>query len=90
MEQTDDIAVAGRTDPGKSGFRSLDHSAADIILAVAFNFQGTRIALCSADHRIQVFSIDSDDVWTSIDQWRGHDAEILDASSPLVALKTPC
>lgn len=69
--------------PGDSveyGFRSFDHGAADIILAIAFNSSGTRIVIGSADHRIRVYDIEQNNDWILIDQWRGHDAEVLDAS----------
>lgn len=62
------------------GFKFFDHGAADIILAVAFNSSGTRIALGSADHKIRVYDIEQDRSWALVDQWRGHDAEVLDAS----------
>ena len=62
------------------GFRNFDHGAADIILAVAFNSSGTRIAVGSADHRIRVYDVQQNNDWVLIDQWRGHDAEVLDAS----------
>ena len=76
---------ADNPDSVKNGFQSFEHAAADIVLAVSFNFSGTRIALCSADHKIRVYDIDGEDSWALIDIWRGHDAEILDArlmSSP--------
>ena len=69
--------------PGGSvehGFRNFDHGAADIILAIAYNSSGTRIAIGSADHRIRVYDLEQNDDWNLIDQWRGHDAEVLDAS----------
>lgn len=62
------------------GFKKFDHGAADIVLAVAFNSSGTRIALGSADHKIRVYDIEQDRSWNLVDQWRGHDAEVLDAS----------
>ena len=70
----------------KSGFRNFDHAAADVILAVAFNSSGNRIAFCSADHKIQVCAVNTDGMWTAMDQWRGHDTEILDASFPGVSI----
>lgn len=66
----------------KNGFNSFEHGAADIVLATSFNSSGTRIAICSADHKIRVYNIDQDDVWSLMDQWRGHDGEVLDASVP--------
>ncbi len=63
------------------GFRSFDHGAVDVVLAAAFNSSGTRIAICSADHKIRTYNVEQDNSWTLIDQWRGHDGEVLDASS---------
>ncbi|CAD6584972.1 MAG: epoxide hydrolase, soluble (sEH) [Alectoria sarmentosa] len=60
----------------KSGFQSFEHAAADIVLAASFNSSGTRIILCSADHKIRVYNIDQNDAYFLIDQWRGHDAEV--------------
>ena len=69
--------------PGRSknGFTVVEHGAADLVLAAAFSPSGTRIALCSADHKIRVFDLDEDKNWSLLDQWRGHDAEVLDVSS---------
>ena len=67
-------------DSAEHGFRNFDHGAADIILAIAYNSSGTRIASGSADHRIRVYDLKQNDDWVLIDQWRGHDAEVLDAS----------
>ncbi|MCJ1260309.1 epoxide hydrolase, soluble (sEH) [Lobaria immixta] len=64
------------------GFRNFDHGAADVVLAVAFNSSGTRIALGSADHKIRVYDVEEDETSTLVDQWRGHDAEVMDASFP--------
>lgn len=63
-----------------SGFQSFENAAADIVLAASFNISGTRVVLCSADHRIRVYNVDNDNAWKLADQWRGHDAEILDVS----------
>ena len=68
----------------KNGFQSFEHAAADIVLAASFNSSGTRIILCSADHRIRVYNIDQSDEYFLVDQWRGHDAEVLDASIALL------
>ena len=65
----------------KNGFQSFEHAAADIVLAASFNNSGTRIVLCSADHKIRVYNIDRSDEYFLVDQWRGHDAEVLDAST---------
>ena len=68
----------------RNGFQSFEHAAADIVLAASFNTSGTRIILCSADHRIRVYNIDQSDEYFLVDQWRGHDAEVLDASIALL------
>ena len=68
----------------RNGFQSFEHAAADIVLAASFNSSGTRIILCSADHKIRVYNIDQSDEYFSVDQWRGHDAEVLDASIALL------
>lgn len=72
----------GSIEPVKSGFQSFEHAAADIVLAASFNAAGTRVALCSADHKIRVYSISQDKTWTLLEQFRGHDAEVLDVSLP--------
>lgn len=64
-----------------NGFQSFEHAAADIILAASFNTLGSRVAVCSADHRIRVYCIDQDKVWSLLDQFRGHDGEVLDVWS---------
>lgn len=64
----------------KQGFTSIDQTAADIVLSAAFSPSGTRIALGSADHKIRVYDSGQNDDWNLIDQWRGHDAEVLDVS----------
>ena len=64
------------------GFTTVEHGATDVVLAAAFSHSGTRITLCSADHKIRVFDLDAIKRWHLVDQWRGHDAEVLDASSP--------
>jgi len=68
--------------PVKNGFQSFEHAAADIVLAASFNPAGTRAALCSADHKIRIYSISRDKEWALLDQFRGHDAEVLDVGSP--------
>jgi nucleoporin SEH1 len=62
------------------GFTSIDQAAADVVLSATFSPSGNRIALASADHRIRVYDAGLDNSWNLVDQWRGHDAEVLDAS----------
>lgn len=73
------------TEAKRNGFQSFEHAAPLIVLAASFNFSGTRIILCSADHRIRVYNIEQNDDYFLVDQWRGHDAEVLDASTALSA-----
>lgn len=61
-----------------SGFQSFENAAADIVLAAAYNSSSTRLALASADHKIRIYEILGDNNWSLLDQYRGHDAEILD------------
>ena len=68
----------------KIEFQSFEHAAADIVLAASFNSSGTRVILCSADHKIRVYNIDHNHDYFLVDQWRGHDAEVLDASKTLL------
>ena len=65
----------------KIGFQSFEHAAADVVLAASFNSSGNRVILCSADHKVRVYNIDQNDIWTLADQWRAHDAEVLDVSA---------
>lgn len=67
------------------GFQSFDNVAADVVLALSYNASGTRFATTSADQRIRVYDVDSDDgpgQLRLVDQWRGHDAEIHDVIIP--------
>lgn len=64
----------------KCGFQNFDHGATDVVLAAEFNPSGSHLVVCSADHKIRLFMAIQRDTWSLIDQWRGHDAEILDAS----------
>ena len=64
----------------KIGFQNFDNTPADDILAIAYNNPGDRLAIASADHRLRVYSEIADRQWSLFDQWRGHDAEIVDAS----------
>ncbi|KAL8756351.1 MAG: hypothetical protein Q9199_003008 [Rusavskia elegans] len=64
--------------PSKTGFQGFDHGATDLVSAAEFNGPGTHLAVCSADHSIRVFTQDHRHDWILLDQWRGHDAEILD------------
>lgn len=58
------------------------HGHQDVVLAVDFNYFGTRMVTAGADHRLKVWD-KRDDQWTLVESWRAHDAEIVDVSSTL-------
>lgn len=61
------------------GFQTFSHGHQDLVLAVDFNFYGTRMVTASSDHRLKVWDR-KDDTWSLVDTWRAHDAEIVDVS----------
>ncbi|KAL9123676.1 MAG: hypothetical protein Q9217_006917 [Psora testacea] len=76
------ISTVKSTDPGirQSSFQNFENVAADNVQALAFNSPGNRIAFASADHKLRVYNSNPAREWTLFDQWRGHDADVLDAS----------
>ncbi len=68
-----------RTEMNTSG--SFYHGHQDIVNSIHYNFDGSRIVTASADHRLKVWET-KDEEWQVVDTWRGHDAEVLDVSSP--------
>lgn len=70
-------------EPSKNGFQSFENAAADAVLAICYNSSGKRMATASADHKVRIYETGDPDVNaqpTLTDQWRAHDAEILDVS----------
>ncbi|KAF2395702.1 WD40 repeat-like protein [Trichodelitschia bisporula] len=59
------------------GFVTWDHGHSDLVLAVDFNYYGSRMVTASSDQRLKVWDR-KDDVWNIVDSWRAHDAEIVD------------
>jgi nucleoporin SEH1 len=59
------------------GFSTFEHGHSDLVLAVDFNFYGTRMVTASSDHTLKVYDR-KDESWSLIDTWRAHDAEIVD------------
>ncbi|KAI4732836.1 WD40 repeat-like protein [Aureobasidium sp. EXF-12298] len=53
------------------------HGHHDLVLAVDYNFYGTRMVTASSDHRLKVWDR-KDDGWTVTDVWKAHDAEVTD------------
>lgn len=62
-----------------SNFQTFSHGHQDLVLAVDFNYFGTRMVTASSDHRLKVWD-KKDDSWTLIESWKAHDAEIVDVS----------
>lgn len=63
-------------------FTTFAHGHHDLVLAVDFNYFGTRMVTSSSDHRLKVWD-KKDDSWSLVESWKAHDAEIVDVSSPL-------
>ncbi|KAF2877577.1 WD40-repeat-containing domain protein [Massariosphaeria phaeospora] len=58
-------------------FQTFAHGHQDLVLAVDFNYFGTRMVTASSDHRLKVWD-KKDDAWTLVESWKAHDAEIVD------------
>jgi nucleoporin SEH1 len=67
-------------------FQSFSHEHKDLVLAVDFNYFGTRMVTASSDHRLKVWD-KKDDAWTLVESWRAHDAEIVDVSTNALSSK---
>lgn len=70
---------AWRNMQANKGFDTFDHGHQDLVLAVDFNFFGTRMVTASSDHRLKVWDR-KDDAWALVDGWRAHDAEVVEVS----------
>jgi nucleoporin SEH1 len=62
-----------------NAFHHFSHGHHDLVLAVDYNFYGTRMVTASSDHRLKVWDR-KDDGWTVTDVWKAHDAEVTDVS----------
>jgi nucleoporin SEH1 len=60
-------------------FQTFSHGHQDLVLAVDFNYFGTRMVTASSDHRLKVWD-KKDDSWSLVESWKAHDAEIVDVS----------
>ncbi|KAL5115169.1 hypothetical protein ACEQ8H_006923 [Pleosporales sp. CAS-2024a] len=58
-------------------FQPFAHGHQDLVLAVDFNYFGTRMVTASSDHRLKVWD-KRDDSWTLVESWKAHDAEVVD------------
>ena len=61
-------------------FTTFSHGHQDLVLAVDFNYFGTRMVTASSDHRLKVWD-KKDDSWSLVESWKAHDAEITDVSA---------
>jgi nucleoporin SEH1 len=59
-------------------FTTFSHGHQDLVLAVDFNYFGTRMVTASSDHRLKIWD-KKDDSWSLVESWKAHDAEITDA-----------
>jgi nucleoporin SEH1 len=60
-------------------FQTFSHGHQDLVLAVDFNYFGTRMVTASSDHRLKVWD-KKDETWTLVESWKAHDAEVVDVS----------
>lgn len=60
-------------------FQAFNHGHQDLVLAVDFNYFGTRMVTAGSDHRLKVWD-KKEDSWTLVESWKAHDAEIVDVS----------
>nr|POE87905.1 nucleoporin seh1 [Quercus suber] len=64
-----------------NGFHRFSHGHQDLVLAIGYNFYGTRMATASSDHRVKVWDRSSKTgQWNVTDVWLAHDAEVTDVS----------
>lgn len=61
-------------------FQTFAHGHHDLVLAVDFNYFGTRMVTAGSDHRLKVWD-KKDDAWSLVESWKAHDAEIVDVST---------
>ena len=66
----------------RGGFQSFENVAADAVLSIHYNSTGTRFATGAADHKLRIYEVEDDGQSKLIDQWRAHDAEVLDVDWP--------
>ena len=69
-------------------FQTFSHGHQDLVLAIDFNYFGTRMVTASSDHRAKVWD-KKDDSWTLVESWKAHNAEIIDVSYLIFSRKSP-
>lgn len=60
-------------------FTTFSHGHQDLVLAIDFNYFGTRMVTASSDHRLKVWD-KKDESWSLVESWKAHDAEVTDVS----------
>lgn len=77
-----DVSIIAAVGSDASGFRSFKDTPSPRPLGLSLNVSGDRLAVALSDHRLRVCSRGKDlaSEWELLDEWRAHDAEILDAS----------
>ena len=63
----------------EKSFQSFNHGHQDLVLAVDYNFYGTRMVTASSDHHLKVWDRKDQD-WMLVDSWKGHEAEVVGVS----------
>ena len=59
------------------GLHRFSHGHQDLLLAISYNFYGTRMATASADHKVKVWDRnEKTGQWSVTDVWTAHDAEV--------------
>lgn len=71
------FVAARRMYAAMAAFQTFSHGHQDLVLAVDFNYFGTRMVTASSDHRLKVWD-KKDDSWSLVESWKAHDAEIVD------------
>lgn len=66
-------------------FTTFSHGHQDLVLAVDFNYFGTRMVTASSDHRLKIWD-KKDEAWSLVESWKAHDAEITDVSANDLAI----
>lgn len=67
-------------------FHRFNHGHQDLVLAVDYNFYGTRMVTASSDHRLKVWDR-KDEGWILTDAWKAHDAEVTDVSPSCLLIR---
>lgn len=63
----------------RTNFRSFKNIGANEVTCIAYNDLENRLAIASVDHKFRVYEYRNSE-WNFVEKWRGHDAEVLDAS----------